>query len=328
MEEQEKDRQAFFPGAFGQGILISIDLESFKTEPCRNHHGTRKTRQFCLGYHSDVDKRRKWKKIRYFSSRCEVNCQDKQCMFSLNIIEEKYHPCQFKKKYCRKVLFGKCEFGEICPSAHGDEELRLVPLHMFPIDYNFLLFLFKTQFCPFSWHRHDAFSCVYAHNWQDFKRPYFSGQLAIACPSWKNTSRISSYYDDCPDGFSCRFCHGWKELDFHPSRLKSKGCVRPDHLFPNPQLLLSKALCSFSHPQDTSPKIPFLDFEHFEIVPRQIDYRFLSTPQFLLEVSGFEPLRPPNITFYKSLVVLFIEIEPEERTSKYPKTESANTIFR
>lgn len=328
MEEQEKEREAFFPGAFGQGILVSMDLESFKTEPCRKNHRSRKSRPFCLEYHSDVDKRRKWKNIRYLSSRCEENCKDAQCGFSRNILEEKYHPCQYKKKYCRKVLLRKCEFGEICPFAHGDEELRSLPLHLLPIDFNFLLFSFKTQFCPFSWHRHDAFSCVYAHNWQDFKRPYFSGQLAIACPSWQNSSRISSYHDDCPDGFSCRFCHGWKELDFHPSRLKSKACVRPDHLFPNPQLLLSRALCSFCHPQDDSSNIPLLDFEHFEVAPRQIDYRFQTTPQFLLEVAGLEPPKLSNITFYKSLVVLFIEIGSEERTFKYHNTESTNAIFK
>ena len=42
-----------------------------------------------------------------------------------------------------------------CALAHSDYELKIKPLHLLPIDRNFLLFLLKTEFCPFSKIKHD-----------------------------------------------------------------------------------------------------------------------------------------------------------------------------
>jgi len=90
------------------------------------------------------------------------------------VIERKYHALVYKRRYCRERVTGaRCEYGVMCSAAHSDHELRAIPLHLLPVGLDFLLFRFKSQFCPFAWHRHNAFACVYAHNWQDFKRPYF-----------------------------------------------------------------------------------------------------------------------------------------------------------
>ena len=33
------------------------------------------------------------------------------------------------------------------------------------------MFYYKTQFCPFNLTKHEPSKCVYAHNWQDYRRP-------------------------------------------------------------------------------------------------------------------------------------------------------------
>ena len=33
------------------------------------------------------------------------------------------------------------------------------------------MFYYKTAFCPFNLTKHDPSKCVYAHNWQDYRRP-------------------------------------------------------------------------------------------------------------------------------------------------------------
>ncbi len=83
------------------------------------------------------------------------------------------------------------------------------------IDENFLLFNFKSEFCPFSKMNHDRFTCVYAHNWQDYKRPFFHNQKPIVCSYWNSEEEILRYEDGCPNNISCEYCHGWKEFEYH-----------------------------------------------------------------------------------------------------------------
>lgn len=71
--------------------------------------------------------------------------------------------------------------------------MKIKALHLIKIDRDFLFFYFKSEFCPFSKIDHDRFTCVYAHNWQDFKRPLFKGQIAKACPQWSIEKEILEY---------------------------------------------------------------------------------------------------------------------------------------
>ena len=225
-------------------MCVCLDLERYKARPCRRGAcgGGGETRE-CLDHHSPQDSRRLFVGRGYLASRCPDACGREDCRFALNIIEEKYHPSIYKRKFCRKFLTeGLCGFGQTCPFVHSEAELKLRPLHLLPIDTNFFFFQFKSQFCPFSWQRHNAFTCVYAHNWQDFKRPYFSGQLPKPCPRWKNTARVSEYLSGCPDGFGCKFCHGWKELDFHPLNFKRTPCTKHKKL-PFPPSLAPTLVC-------------------------------------------------------------------------------------
>jgi hypothetical protein len=98
------------------------------------------------------------------------------------------------KKFCEDfVKSGKCQYGEYCALAHSDLELKIKPLHLLPVNNNFLLFEFKSVFCPFSKLEHDRYTCVYAHNWQDFKRPFFHDLKPIMCKAWDKEKEILVY---------------------------------------------------------------------------------------------------------------------------------------
>ena len=88
---------------------------------------------------------------------------------------------------------GKCQYGEYCALAHSDLELKIKPLHLLPVNNNFLLFEFKSVFCPFSKLEHDRYTCVYAHNWQDFKRPFFADLKPQMCKAWDKEKEILVY---------------------------------------------------------------------------------------------------------------------------------------
>ena len=44
-------------------------------------------------------------------------------------------------------------------------------IHNYREDEDFYMFYYKTQFCPFNLTKHEPSKCVYAHNWQDYRRP-------------------------------------------------------------------------------------------------------------------------------------------------------------
>ena len=164
--------------------------------------------------------------------------------------------------------------------AHSDFELKIVPLHLLPIDKNFLLFSFKSEFCPFSKISHDRFKCVYAHNWQDFKRPFAETIKAVPCKTWDRNKEIMEYEQGCERGFDCTFCHGWKELEYHLSNFKRHPCQKGRNCD-------RKEVCSFTHP-DEETEVGKQD-EFFHPVPKNIDYGAVRTADYLqvIEVSVY-----------------------------------------
>lgn len=43
-------------------------------------------------------------------------------------------------------------------------------IHNLEYDNDFYIFYYKTVWCPFNYINHDRANCVYAHNWQDYRR--------------------------------------------------------------------------------------------------------------------------------------------------------------
>lgn len=254
-------------------LFMSLRLECFKEKACTGGCAGKK----CTGFHSWHDSRRPWNEIGYSKYLCEdTKCRDQKCCFSHNVIEEKYHPDNYKKKYCQEwVEKGGCKFGEVCALAHSDLELKIKPLHLMKIDLEFLLFRFKSEFCPFGKLPHDRFICVYAHNWQDFKRPY-RDYSPEQCPHWNPENTLVRYEEACPLGFSCGYSHGWKEREFHPRLLKSAPCEAS--FCPRPQV------CSFIHSEDRPRSLS----QHPDFVPwsRQLKYNRSSIQEYLVFVEA------------------------------------------
>ncbi len=84
--------------------------------------------------------------------------------------------------------------------------------------------------------------CVYAHNWQDYRRPPQSyAYQPKLCPDWKKAKHLVVDYvmDGCVREFACPFSHGWKEKDYHPLRFRTEKC-------PN-YYKCSKPECNYYH---------------------------------------------------------------------------------
>lgn len=157
------------------------------------------------------------------------------CEASEYLADESYHPESYKRRFCQDFSEEQgCQKKETCGFAHSELELRMTPLHLLKRDESFDLFWLKSEFCPFRT-EHDQETCVYAHGWGDFKRPFFESQQPLICPLWNAASnqenqgdrngvaRKDKYASGCPRGFDCEKCHGPKELECHPLMRKGLG---------------------------------------------------------------------------------------------------------
>lgn len=146
---------------------------------------------------------------------------------SHNRVESVYHPEKYKSKYCTKYPknLHKCDYGDYCSFAHSTKELKTRLIHKMMKDADFYMFYFKTEWCPFN-KEHNKAQCVYAHNWQDFRRKpniYHYDSWKI-CQNWKPGTFIAKYHEGCPNQASCESSHGWKEQEYHPVFYKTQPC--------------------------------------------------------------------------------------------------------
>jgi hypothetical protein len=97
------------------------------------------------------------------------------CPRAHNRVEDFYHPEKYKGKFCQKFpeKLDSCDYGDMCAFAHAEAELSVDVLDHLERDPDFYMFHFKTIWCPFSDKYHKREVCVYAHNWQDFRRKPF-----------------------------------------------------------------------------------------------------------------------------------------------------------
>jgi hypothetical protein len=173
---------------------------------------------------------------------------NENCSFAHNFVEQIYHVDSYKKRYCKDYIEkNRCKYDAYCAMAHSDLELKITPLHLLPVDKDFLLFSFKSEFCPFSKINHDRFKCVYAHNWQDYKRPYNSSLQQTLCKSWDKNKEILEYDQGCERGFQCIFSHGWKEVEYHFLNFKRQTCKMGTECE-------RREICSFIHDNEEPEK--------------------------------------------------------------------------
>ena len=203
-----------------------LDLETFKTQPCPQNkphnfktctffHGFKDRRRVGGFYSSDLCKR---------AEKCEM---EDQCPFSHNYIEQMYQKDKYKTKFCGVYPnnIKNCEYGQFCSFAHSEQEILVDLLHNYDFDDDFYMFHYKTVWCPFNLDLHDKSLCVYAHNWQDFRRkPHLFEYDPKGCGLWRYNDVLTDYNIGCPNGLACKYSHGWKESEFHPLSYKVIPC--------------------------------------------------------------------------------------------------------
>lgn len=130
---------------------------------------------------------------------------------------------KFCTSYHDKTL--ECEYGEYCSFAHNENEIKIDLIHNYVFDIDFYMFHYKTVWCPLNLTTHDKALCVYAHNWQDYRRrPDQFNYDPEKCKYWKLDDFIGEYEQGCEYMFNCNKCHGWKEEEFHPLNYRVKPC--------------------------------------------------------------------------------------------------------
>ena len=211
-------------------IIEHLDLNNFKIKPCPLN--SQHNHKHCPFYHNAKDRKR----LGYFycAELCDfaekegVTCPNgDMCPKSHNRVEQLYRQEKYKTKFCTFYPgnLEKCDYGLFCSFAHHENDIIIELIHNYEYDDDFYMFHFKTVWCPFNLTQHDKALCVYAHNWQDYRRkPNIYSYDPAPCSNWKSTDFILNYEDGCPYKEKCPKCHGWKEHEYHPLNFKSKPC--------------------------------------------------------------------------------------------------------
>lgn len=207
-------------------VIEHLDLDNFKASPCMLNYAH--NHKHCPFFHNIKDRKRAGKF--YISELCENcdNCSNgDNCLKSHNRVEQLYRPEKYKTKFCSFYPnnLDKCDYGIYCSFAHSEADIVVDLIHNYEYDKDFFMFIFKTVWCPFNLIVHDRALCVYAHNYQDFRRkPSLTFYQPLACPNWKTSEFICNYEDACPNHYNCDKSHGWKESEYHPLIYKTRVC--------------------------------------------------------------------------------------------------------
>lgn len=222
----EKSR---FPPLNKNLLFEKLNIETFKRDTCKltqNHNHKQ-----CIFYHNNQDRKRSG--IFFSEDLCDFRKNNQICPKgdlcdrSHNQVEQLYRIEKFKKKFCLHYPknLEKCEYGRYCSFAHDEIEVLTDLIHNYIYNYDFYIFHYKTVSCPFNLNHHQKSLCVYAHNWQDFRRkPNHYNYQQTPCPYWNPNDHILNYEKGCPNMLNCQNCHGWKEAEYHPLNYKTKKC--------------------------------------------------------------------------------------------------------
>jgi hypothetical protein len=105
----------------------------------------------------------------------------------------------------------------------------------------FMMFYYKTTFCPYINHKHEWSDCNYAHRQQDFRR---APQSFYYLPEKCGYISEDGSWDQCPNELDCEFSHSLLESIYHPSFYRQSKC--PDTV-DNKPCYKRGDLCSLFH---------------------------------------------------------------------------------
>ena len=107
----------------------------------------------------------------------------------------------------------------------------------------FMIYSYKTSFCPYINKKHEWSECNYAHRQQDFRRPpHLFFYYTERCPCVSDDGS----WDQCPDFLECQYSHSLVEQLFSPLHYKLRECSDKE---PGDKFQCSKRadLCSHNH---------------------------------------------------------------------------------
>lgn len=141
------------------------------------------------------------------------------------------HAGRPKRRFCTSYPdVGLCRRASACAFAHSREEICASLLDVdeenqepSALTDTFFMYKYKTRWCPVGV-QHEWHTCVYAHNYQDARRPVSIGYGARLCPYWSKKDTGAGYSQRCPLGLRCPYSHGAKEQLYHPHYFKTVVC--------------------------------------------------------------------------------------------------------
>jgi len=200
-----------------------------------------------------------------------------------------------KRRFCTSYpQIEMCRRGPLCAFAHSREEITAPLLSAeeenqepSALTDEFFMYKYKTRWCPIGV-QHEWHTCVYAHNYQDARRPVDVGYGARLCPYWNKKDSGAEYSQRCPLGLRCPYSHGAKEQLYHPHYFKTvicrdlRGKACPRH-----------TLCAFFHSRQERrcPPSDGLDYSQplqNEALAEDWSGDF-SSPPFLPELDWYKP---------------------------------------
>ena len=107
----------------------------------------------------------------------------------------------------------------------------------------FMIYSYKTSFCPYINKKHEWSECNYAHRQQDFRRPpHLFFHYLEKCPCVSDDGS----WDQCADFLDCQYSHSLVEQLFSPLNYKLRPC--PDRV-PTEKFQCTKRqdLCCHNH---------------------------------------------------------------------------------
>lgn len=154
-----------------------------------------------------------------------------------------------KQRFCATFPHvGRCRHGFRCAFAHSREEvcaplLSVAEEMRLPeaLTEEFFTQRFKTLWCPIGT-QHDWQLCMYAHTYQDVRRPPSIGYGHQLCPYWSKKETTLAYSQRCPLGPRCAYAHGAKEQLYHPGYFRTLICRDLQR-----RRCPRRQLCSFFH---------------------------------------------------------------------------------
>jgi hypothetical protein len=175
----------------------------------------------------------------------------------------------------------------LCPHAHSREEIEAPLLSAeeearvpTALTSAFFTQRFKTLWCPIG-RQHDWQLCMYAHTYQDARRPPSIGYGNRLCPYWNRVDSALDYSQRCHLGTRCPYAHGAKEQLYHPNQFKVSICKDLDR----GKKCARRQLCAFYHNdrESRAPACQNVDYRkplNHQSFPTTWEEYFLSPPHF------------------------------------------------